>query len=151
MDILCYRISLSQKLLAGTKKYLKACDIVDDAIKLLAAEVGALTGVPVKMGRGIVNRLSSGQEVQRLCASALELFESTYHQTPLHLGNPINLPVLSICMISMFFSFNPPHPPTVWAIIQNNFNLGVFRNQPCEHFQFPNTFCTKISSTVFLL
>ncbi|KNA12230.1 hypothetical protein SOVF_127930 isoform B [Spinacia oleracea] len=89
VDILCYRISLSQKLLAGTKKYLKACDIVDDAIKLLAAEVGALTGVPVKMGRGIVNRLSSGQEVQRLCASALELFESTYHQTPLHLGNNV--------------------------------------------------------------
>ncbi|XP_021723416.1 VIN3-like protein 2 isoform X1 [Chenopodium quinoa] len=87
VDILCYRISLSQKLLAGTKKYFKPSDIIDDAIKLLEAEVGALTGVPVKMGRGIVNRLSSGQEVQRLCASAVELFDSMYHQTPLHLGS----------------------------------------------------------------
>lgn len=87
VDFLCYRISLSQKLLAGTKKYLKLSDIVDDAIKVLEAEVGTLTGIPVKMGRGIVNRLSSGQEVQRLCASAVELFDSMYHQTSLHLGN----------------------------------------------------------------
>lgn len=87
VDILCYRVSLSQKLLAGTKKYQKPSDIIDDAVKLLEAEVGTLTGVPVKMGRGIVNRLSSGQEIQRLCASAVEVFESMYHQTPLHLGN----------------------------------------------------------------
>ncbi|KMT03312.1 hypothetical protein BVRB_8g198500 [Beta vulgaris subsp. vulgaris] len=95
VDILCYRISLSQKLLAGTKKYQKPSDVVDDAIKLLEGEVGTLTGVPVKMGRGIVNRLSSGQEVQRLCGSAVELFESMYHQTPLHLGNNIS-PALAI-------------------------------------------------------
>lgn len=66
--------------------------MVDDAIKLLEAEVGTLTGIPVKMGRGIVNRLSSGQEVQRLCASAVELFESMYNQTPLHQGNSIYFP-----------------------------------------------------------
>ncbi|KAL2928905.1 VIN3-like protein 2 [Bienertia sinuspersici] len=95
VDILCYRISLSQKLLAGTKKYQEASDIVDDAVKLLEVEVGTLTGVPVKMGRGIVNRLSSGQEVQRLCASAVELFESKYCQTPSRLGNA-SFPALTV-------------------------------------------------------
>lgn len=116
MDILCYRISLSQKLLAGTKKYQKPSDVVDDAIKLLEGEVGTLTGVPVKMGRGIVNRLSSGQEVQRLCGSAVELFESMYHQTPLHLGNPVNFACIILgyiffylfnydCFCSLFFFF----------------------------------------------
>ena len=67
--------------------------MVDDAIKLLEAEVGNLTGVPVKMGRGIVNRLSSGQEVQRFCASAVVLFESMYYQTPLLQGNSICFPL----------------------------------------------------------
>ncbi|KAE8672071.1 Vernalization5/VIN3-like, putative isoform 2 [Hibiscus syriacus] len=33
------------------------------SVKKLEAEVGPLTGVPVKIGRGIVNRLSSGPEV----------------------------------------------------------------------------------------
>ncbi|KAJ4828157.1 hypothetical protein Tsubulata_005032 [Turnera subulata] len=84
VDILCYRVSLSQKLLKGTGKYQKLNEIVADAVKKLEAEVGPLTGLPVKMGRGIVNRLSSGQEVQKLCAYALEsldqmLLESVPH------------------------------------------------------------------------
>ncbi|KAJ8751071.1 hypothetical protein K2173_016252 [Erythroxylum novogranatense] len=72
VDILCYRVSLSQKLLNGTLMYKKLHEIVNEAVKKLEAEVGPLTGIPVKMGRGIVNRLSSGPEVQKLCAYALE-------------------------------------------------------------------------------
>ncbi|CBI17843.3 unnamed protein product, partial [Vitis vinifera] len=76
VDILCYRVSLSQKLLNGTKKYQKLYEIVEEAVKKLEAEVGPLTGLPVKTARGIVNRLSSGPEVQRLCALALESLDS---------------------------------------------------------------------------
>lgn len=76
VDILCYRVSLSQKLLKGTNRYQILYEIVDEAVNKLEAEVGLLTGLPVKMGRGIVNRLSSGQEVQKLCASALEFLDS---------------------------------------------------------------------------
>uniref|UniRef100_A0A5B7AQY6 Putative VIN3-like protein 2 n=1 Tax=Davidia involucrata TaxID=16924 RepID=A0A5B7AQY6_DAVIN len=72
VDILCYRVSLSQKLLSGTRYYHKPYEIVDEAVKKLEADVGPLTGLPVKMARGIVNRLSSGPEVQRLCAFAVE-------------------------------------------------------------------------------
>ncbi|XP_047310634.1 VIN3-like protein 2 [Impatiens glandulifera] len=72
VDVLCYRISLSRKLLAGTKNYQKPYELVDEAVKNLEAEVGPLTGVPVKMGRAIVNRLSSGPLVQKLCSSALD-------------------------------------------------------------------------------
>lgn len=72
VDELCYRLSLGQKILAGTKHYLNLYQIVDEAVKKLEEEMGPLTGIPVKKARGIVNRLSSGQEVQKLCASAVE-------------------------------------------------------------------------------
>ncbi|KAJ0524899.1 putative chromatin regulator PHD family [Helianthus annuus] len=72
VDILCYRVSLSQKLLAGTLQYQKLHGIVNEAMEKLEADVGPLTGLPVKRARGIVNRLSSGQEVQKLCAFAVE-------------------------------------------------------------------------------
>ena len=90
VDILCYRISLSQKLLAGTKKYRNISEIVDGAVKKLEEEVGTLTGDPVTKGRGIVNRLSSGQEVQRLCASAVESFDSMISSNQRHQGKSIN-------------------------------------------------------------
>ncbi|GAV85650.1 fn3 domain-containing protein/DUF1423 domain-containing protein [Cephalotus follicularis] len=86
VDILCYRVSLGQKLLNGTEKYKKLREIVDEAVKKLEAEVGFLTGLPVKMGRGIVNRLSSGPEVQKLCAFAVELLDQMLSRTILHLS-----------------------------------------------------------------
>ncbi|XWS73246.1 hypothetical protein CRYUN_Cryun02cG0111300 [Craigia yunnanensis] len=81
VDILCYRVSLGQKLLNRTEKYRKLSEIVDEAVKKLEAEVGPLTGVPVKMGRGIVNRLSLGPEVQKLCSSAVELLDKMLFDT----------------------------------------------------------------------
>ncbi|KAK8543598.1 hypothetical protein V6N13_076401 [Hibiscus sabdariffa] len=92
VDILCYRVSLGQKLLNGTQKYLKLSEIVDEAVKKLEAEVGPLTGVPVKMGRGIVNRLSSGPEVQRLCSSAVELLDKMIFDTISNSSPDLSLP-----------------------------------------------------------
>lgn len=76
VDILCYRLSLSQKILAGTKHYQNLYGIIDTAVKKLEEEVGPLTGLPVKKARGIVNRLSSGPEVQRLCASVVDSLDT---------------------------------------------------------------------------
>ncbi|GFS36400.1 fibronectin type III domain-containing protein [Actinidia rufa] len=87
VDILCYRVSLSRKLLTGTKYYQNLCEIVDEAVKKLEADVGPLTGLPVKKARGIVNRLSSGPEVQRLCAYAVESLESMLCKTACHLSS----------------------------------------------------------------
>ncbi|GFZ08682.1 fibronectin type III domain-containing protein [Actinidia rufa] len=87
VDILCYRVSLSQKLLMGTKYYQNLCEIVDEAVKKLEAEVGPLTGLPVKKARGIVNRLSSGPEVQRLCAHAVESLDSMLSKTACNLSS----------------------------------------------------------------
>lgn len=78
VDILCYRLSLSQKLLSGTSSYQKLSEIVTAAINKLEVEVGPLTGLPVKMARGIVNRLSSGPEVQQLCSAALVSLETMF-------------------------------------------------------------------------
>ncbi|XP_054780845.1 VIN3-like protein 2 [Prosopis cineraria] len=72
VDILCYRVSLSQRILQGTEKYKRLYEIVGEAVRKLEPELGPLTGSPVKIGRGIVNRLSSGPEVQKLCGLALE-------------------------------------------------------------------------------
>ncbi|KAE9609862.1 hypothetical protein Lal_00006735 [Lupinus albus] len=76
VDILCYRVSLSQRLLQGTKIYQELYEIVDEAVKKLKPEVGPLIDSPVKIGRGIVNRLSSGPEVQKLCGLAVETLDS---------------------------------------------------------------------------
>ncbi|XP_023516105.1 VIN3-like protein 2 [Cucurbita pepo subsp. pepo] len=84
VDILCYRLSLSKKLLVEVEKYQDVHQIVDEAVKKLEAEVGPLTGVPVGTGRGIVNRLSSGPEVQKLCTLAIDTLDSLLSTKILH-------------------------------------------------------------------
>ncbi|RRT67418.1 hypothetical protein B296_00035050 [Ensete ventricosum] len=79
VDVLCYRISLSHKLLNLTEKYGSLHEIVDTARKKLEAEVGSIDDLP-NMARGIVNRLSVGAEVQKLCAFAVDLLDT------MHLG-----------------------------------------------------------------
>ncbi|XWS52213.1 hypothetical protein CRYUN_Cryun11dG0047800 [Craigia yunnanensis] len=117
VDILCYRVSLGQKLLNRTKKYHKISEIVDEAVKKLEAEVGPLTGVPVKMGRGIVNRLSSGPEVQKLCSSAVEsldkmLFNTISHSSPNH-----SIPAGSSSISPAIVRFEDVHPTSLAVIV----------------------------------
>ncbi|KAK9097378.1 hypothetical protein Sjap_022875 [Stephania japonica] len=88
VDVLCYRISLCHKLLCRTETYRKVYEIVDTAAKTLEAEVGPFAGLPARMARGIVNRLSSGPGVQKLCASAVESIDSTISRGLLNLNNP---------------------------------------------------------------
>ncbi|KAK4757809.1 hypothetical protein SAY87_019110 [Trapa incisa] len=76
VDILCYRLALAKKLISGTERYKEISGIVEEAVKKLEEEVGPLSGVPVKLGRGIVNRLSFGSMIQKLCMSAVELLDS---------------------------------------------------------------------------
>lgn len=75
VDVLCYRISLSHKLLNLTEKYASLHEIVETAQKKLEAEVGSIDDLP-NMARGIVNRLSVGAEVQKLCACAVDLLDT---------------------------------------------------------------------------
>lgn len=75
VDVLCHRVSLSHKLLASSQNYKKLHEIVDEAMKKLEAEVGEFH-CPQNMGRGIVNRLSVGAEVQRLCTQAIEALDA---------------------------------------------------------------------------
>ncbi|KAK9950956.1 hypothetical protein M0R45_006419 [Rubus argutus] len=74
VDVLCLRISLSHKILLHTEKYQKFQNSVETAIKFLNYEVGPLEQVCGKMARGIVNRLSCGADVQKMCVSAVEYF-----------------------------------------------------------------------------
>jgi hypothetical protein len=77
LDVLCYRIFLSHKVLVSTEKYLVLHQIVDTAMKKLEAEVGPIVG-DGNIGRGIVSRLTCGAEVQTLCAQALDAMESLF-------------------------------------------------------------------------
>jgi hypothetical protein len=77
LDVLCYRIFLSHKVLLSTEKYLALHQIVDTAMKKLEAEVGPIVG-DGNIGRGIVSRLTCGAEVQSLCAQALDAMESLF-------------------------------------------------------------------------
>lgn len=75
MDVLCLRLSLSHKILSGIVQFKEAHRKVESAVKLLNKEVGPLDQVCAKMSRGIVNRLSCGAEVQKICSSAVEYFD----------------------------------------------------------------------------
>ena len=72
VDILCYRIYLSYRLLDGTSRFKDLHEIVQDAKAKLETEVGPVNGVSAKMARGIVSRLSIAGDVQKLCSLAIE-------------------------------------------------------------------------------
>ncbi|KAF5455981.1 hypothetical protein F2P56_025499 [Juglans regia] len=76
VDVLCLRLSLAHKILMGTALYKEVQRIVETAVKILNDEVGPLDQVCTSMVRCIVNRLSCGAEVQKLCASAVLSFDS---------------------------------------------------------------------------
>ncbi|KAK7372948.1 hypothetical protein VNO80_06339 [Phaseolus coccineus] len=78
MDILSLRMSLAHRILVGTEMYKELQKIVESALKLLENEVGSLDHVYARMTRGIVSRLSCGAEVQRLCSTAIECFDSKF-------------------------------------------------------------------------
>ncbi|XP_058111499.1 VIN3-like protein 1 [Magnolia sinica] len=72
VDVLCYRISLSHRLLDGTSRFKELHDIIGDAKAKIETEVGPVNGVSAKMARGIVSRLSVAGDVQKLCSLAIE-------------------------------------------------------------------------------
>lgn len=71
VDILCYRISLSYRLLKGTSKYKELHKFVEDAIGMLETEIGPVNGVSARIVRGNVSRLSVATDVQKLCSLAI--------------------------------------------------------------------------------
>ncbi|XP_054786663.1 VIN3-like protein 1 isoform X2 [Prosopis cineraria] len=72
VDVLCYRLYLSYKLLDGTSRFKELHDTVLEAKAKLETEVGPVNGISAKMVRGIVSRLSIASEVQKLCSLAIE-------------------------------------------------------------------------------
>ncbi|XP_004152742.1 VIN3-like protein 2 isoform X2 [Cucumis sativus] len=76
VDVLCLRLSLCHKILIGTNLYRELHKTVELAVNMLTNEMGPLDEVCLRTARGIVNRLSCGAEVQKLCASAVEDFDS---------------------------------------------------------------------------
>ncbi|GAB2300399.1 hypothetical protein Dimus_034441 [Dionaea muscipula] len=75
VDILCYRIFLSYRLLHDTSRFTELHEIVCEAKKKLEDEVGGINGDSIKMARGIVSRLSVASDVQRLCSHAIQKAE----------------------------------------------------------------------------
>ncbi|MCO5601571.1 hypothetical protein L7F22_055694 [Adiantum nelumboides] len=76
VDILCHRLSLSQRLLNGTVKYKEAHTLVDSSVKKLEAEVSLMEMDSAKLERCIVKRLSCDLEVQEMIDLALKQAES---------------------------------------------------------------------------
>ncbi|CAK7347267.1 unnamed protein product [Dovyalis caffra] len=78
VDVLCQRVLLGYRMLTGTEKYKELQKSMETALRLLKNELGPLDLVCSKMARGIANRLSCGAEVQKLCASTVEAFDSMF-------------------------------------------------------------------------
>ncbi|XP_061366490.1 VIN3-like protein 1 [Gastrolobium bilobum] len=72
VDVLCYRIYLSFRLLDGTSRFKELHQMVQEAKAKLETEVGPVNGVSSKMARGIVSRLPIASDVQKLCSLAVE-------------------------------------------------------------------------------
>lgn len=72
LDVLCYRIYLSYRLLYKTSRFTELHEFVKDAKAKLETEVGPVNGVSAKMARGIVSRLSVAGDIQKLCSLAIE-------------------------------------------------------------------------------
>lgn len=72
VDVLCYRIYLSFRLLNGTLRFKELHDMVQEAKAKLEKEVGPVDGGSSKMVRGIVSRLPIASDVQKLCSLAIE-------------------------------------------------------------------------------
>ncbi|KAK7320010.1 hypothetical protein RJT34_04739 [Clitoria ternatea] len=72
VDVLCYRIYLSYRLLDGTSKFKELHQMVQEAKAKLETEVGPVNGVSAKMARGIVSRLPIASDIQKLCSLAIE-------------------------------------------------------------------------------
>ncbi|KAM7275758.1 hypothetical protein ACFE04_017624 [Oxalis oulophora] len=75
VDVLCYRIYLSDRLLHGSSRFKELHDIVKDAKAKLEAEVGPVNGVSAQSARGIVSRLSVAGDLQKLCSLGIEKAE----------------------------------------------------------------------------
>jgi hypothetical protein len=93
VDVLCERLSLSHKIIQGSERYKEIASIISSAVKTLEIEVGsALDQVSVITGRGIVNRLTCGAEVQKLCSEIVDskvdnILEFESNNSPKLLGN----------------------------------------------------------------
>lgn len=72
VDVLCYRLYLSYRLLDGTSRFKELHEIVQEAKAKVETEVGPIDGVSAKMARGIVSRLSVANSVQELCSLAID-------------------------------------------------------------------------------
>ncbi|MQL95895.1 hypothetical protein Taro_028562 [Colocasia esculenta] len=87
VDVLCHRVSLSDQILKGTERFRDIQTVVLEAAKKLKKEVGPLDKVSAIMARGIVNRLSCGAEVQRLCAIAIGVIDFMLPGLPIPLAD----------------------------------------------------------------
>ncbi|KAG2306882.1 hypothetical protein Bca52824_026630 [Brassica carinata] len=75
IDVLCYRIELSYRLLDGTCRFSELHEIVKDAKSKLEVEVGPLDGPSARNDRGIVSRLPVAMQVQELSSFAIRRAE----------------------------------------------------------------------------
>lgn len=75
LDVLCYRIYLSYRVLKGTLRFKALHEIVTDIKVKLETEVGPINGISAKMVSGIVSRLPIASDVQKLCSLAIEKAE----------------------------------------------------------------------------
>ncbi|XP_065880396.1 VIN3-like protein 2 isoform X2 [Euphorbia lathyris] len=108
VDVLCIRTLLGYKIVAGSEQYKEMQKKLETALQLLTKELGPLDLVCAKMARGIVKRLSCGAEVQKLCASALEAFDSKFPDNVEKIKPPTS------CQIQ----FQEPSPTSVVIVLE---------------------------------
>ncbi|XP_002514051.3 VIN3-like protein 1 [Ricinus communis] len=120
VDALCLRVLLGYKILTGTQQYKEMQNSLETALELLKKELGPLDLVYAKMARGIVKRLSCGAEVQKLCASAVEAFDSAFSDCSLNHVKKVEPTLASACQIR----FEESSPTSVFVVLEYIDNLS---------------------------
>ncbi|KAI3451428.1 hypothetical protein Pfo_008093 [Paulownia fortunei] len=75
VDVLCYRIFLSYRLLDGTSRFKELHKLITDLKAELEIELGPLNEAAAKMSRGHAGRLHAASHVRILCTLAIEKAE----------------------------------------------------------------------------
>lgn len=102
VDILCYRIFLSYRLLYRTSRFRELHKFIEDVKALLETELGPIKEAAAKASRAHAGRLQAASQVQSLCKLAIKKAEELFTSNPTSVSNLNGTDEYSQLIFSMF-------------------------------------------------
>lgn len=87
VDILCYRIFVSYRLLNRTSRFRELHKFIEDMKAAIETELGPIKDAAAKASRAHVGRLQAASQVQSLCKLAIRKAEELFPSNPTSVSN----------------------------------------------------------------